>query len=147
MKASRTTIGLAFTAVLAGALAAAPASAAPSSPSTASAVTQAAVPGFDCNPMASIDDGVTKVASGRASCLLPPDTTVGVTVVLYVDGVNLGSTYRECPQPAGADGVCEGYPVARAVSGQACARVSATYTLPAPEGFQQRSSSVGNGCP
>ncbi|MFJ6654420.1 hypothetical protein ACIQLJ_16640 [Microbacterium sp. NPDC091313] len=110
-------------------------------------ISQSAFPGIDCNPMASVVEGSAKTASGRAECVVPNGTTVGVTVVLYVDGANLGSTYRECTFTAPIDQVCDGYPVTSVVSGQACSRVGVTYTLPAPDGFQQRFSAVGNGCP
>ena len=128
------------------AFSAAPASAAPLAGASQPSAVAAASSYIGCTPTAVVDNGTTKVASGSADCIVPLDTVVGVTVVLYVDGWNVGSTYTECTQ-FGLDQVCAGQPVSSAASGEGCARTMVTYRLPEPDGSQFEAVSVGNGCP
>ncbi|MET0811539.1 MAG: hypothetical protein ABWY03_00700 [Microbacterium sp.] len=98
-----------------------------------------------CTPWASIDLQGAPTARGETHCVVPANSTIGVTTILYVDGYNLGSAYNECTLNDIAP-ICPGIPVTRDVTGSTfCARTLVSYQL--PDGWHQVATSSGTGCP
>ncbi|GAA1843575.1 hypothetical protein ACFQZV_11155 [Microbacterium koreense] len=98
-----------------------------------------------CTPWAGIDLQGAPTARGETHCVVPVDTTIGVTTILYVDGWNVGSAYNECTLNE-ITPVCAGVPVIRDVSGSTfCARTLVSFQL--PDGWRHVATSSGTGCP
>lgn len=98
-----------------------------------------------CTPTATVSysDGIAK-ASGSVDCSFIPDSPVGITVILYIDRANEGSSYRTCQ----ADLLvitCRGTSVSkRAASNNVCARTLVSWKD--PEGWHNRATQTGTGC-
>ncbi|WP_140425674.1 hypothetical protein [Cryobacterium sp. N19] len=98
-----------------------------------------------CTPSASISQtGGYATASGKAMCQIEQGNIVGVTVVLYVQGWNEGSSYTECAADFLSDcvGIDVGYPTA---TSDICARTIVTYETTGQR--HTRSTSTGQSCP
>lgn len=99
-----------------------------------------------CFASASLNQGSsTVIASGYGRCTLMPPITLGVTVIMYHNGWNIGSTYKSCYMATDED--CHGYPISTPNSGgNYCSRVMIDYVEPNTGDFKQSSISNGVGC-
>jgi hypothetical protein len=85
--------------------------------------------------------GGLATASGSAACTFYP-SEVAVTVILYVDGWNEGSSYRTCASVT----ECVGTPVSLPTSSpNVCGRTVISWDT--PNGRETRATSTGTSCP
>lgn len=109
---------------------------------------QATVQFFEphCFASAGLSQGSSTVtASGYGRCRFMPPITVGVTVVMYHNGWNIGSTYNSCYMAT--DGDCYGHSISTPnAGGSYCSKVTVDYVEPNTGSFKQSSSSNGAGC-
>lgn len=98
-----------------------------------------------CNAGAGISSSAGVItASGKADCMIEYGNPLNVTVVLYVDGENVGSSYKACTYEITS--ACTGTPVRlSSSSSNYCSRVLVSYKT--MDEWEYTSTSTGTSCP